>query len=159
MGRGEHDTFTSFTRLSTFDVMGIELSFFCCHTGDLELDPSEIRSTELGSSSGSEFTEMESEMRSAGCGSMDLDSSESESSGFLSTEYESTGLETVASGHVEDIPLRQWWPMDDDRLLATLYGSRCVLTDGLVPRNSFVVMRTHPVLVSPGKHLHLGAQC
>lgn len=132
--------------------MGIELSLFCCHAGGVELDSPEVRPTEVGSS-GSESTWVESETESTW-----YESTEFESSEFVSTGYESIELETILSGRVEDVPLRQWWPMDDDRLLATIYGSRCVLTDELVPRNSFAVMRTHPVLVSPGNHLDLRAQ-
>ena len=141
-------SFTFYPHFSTLEAMGIELSLFCCHTGDLELGSPEVRSAELGSSTGSEFTGRESGLGSAERRSTDLESSDPESSEFVSTEYESTELETVVSGRVEDVPLRRWWPMDDDRLLATLYGSRCVLTDEPVPRDSFVVMRTHPVLVS-----------
>jgi len=136
--------FTPFIRLSTFEAMGIELSLFCCHTGDLELDSYVVRPTELrSSSSGSELTRVGSEMDFTERGSTVLGSR-----AFMSTDYESTEPETIVSGRVEDVPLRQWWPMDDERLLVTLYGSRCVLTGELVPRNSFVVMRTHPVLVS-----------
>lgn len=137
------------TCLSTLEAMGVELSLFCCHAGGLELGSPEVRPTKLGSSSsGSGLTGTESERDPIERGFTELESSEPESSEFVSTEYESTELETFVSGRVEDVPLRQWWPMDDDRLLVTLYGSRCVLTDALVPRNSFIVMRTHPVLVS-----------
>ena len=132
--------------------MGIGLTLFYCNTGDLELDSFEARSTELRSPSSSECTGME--MGSTECGS-----TESESSGFVSSEYESTELETVLSGHIEDVPLRQWWSMNDDRLLAILYGSRCVLTDEFVPRNSFLVMRTHPVLVSLANYFDHESQC
>ena len=129
--------------------MGIDLSLFCCHTGDFELDSFGVRSTELGSSSsGSDPTER---------GFSETVPNEPESSEFVSTEYESTEPGTVASERVEDVPLRQW-PMDDERLMATLYGSRCVLTGELVPRDSFVVMETHPILVSPGNDLDLRAQ-
>jgi len=146
--------FISFIRLSIFEAMGIELSLFCCHTGDLELDSFVVRPTELrSSSSGSDLTRVGSEMDPTVRGSTVL-----ESRAFMSTEYESTEVETIVSGRAEDVPLRQWWPMDDDRLLATLYGSRCVLTDELVPRNSFVVMKTHPVLVSLAKCPHRRAQ-
>jgi len=156
MGRGGYGVF--YPHSLTPETMGIDLFLFCCNAGDLELDSSEVRSTELGSSSKSEFTGMEPvEPGSTECRSVELESSELESSGFISTEYESCELGTIVSGRVEDIPLRQWWSMDDDRLLATLYGSRCVITDELVPRSSFVVMRTHPVLVSLTNHLDLGA--
>lgn len=135
--------------------MEIELTLFYCHTGNSELDSPEAGSMEPGSPSspGSEFTGMESVSDSTECGSPGSESSE-----FASTEYESTGVEIVVSRRVEDIPLRQQWPMDDDRLLATLYGSRCVLTDELVPRNSFTVMKTHPVLVSLANYPDLRAQ-
>lgn len=146
--------FTPFIRLSTPEAMGIELSLFCCHTGDLEPDSFVVRPTELrSSSSGSELTRVGS-----GMDSTERESTVLGSRAFVSTEYESTELETIVSGRVEDVPLRQWWPMDDERLLATLYGSRCVLTGELVPRNSFVVMKTHPVLVSLAKHPNLRAQ-
>ena len=146
--------FTPFIRLSTLEVMGIELTLFCCHTGGLELDSPVVRSTELrSSSSGSELTRVGSEMDSTQRGSTVFGSR-----AFMSTEYESTELETIVSGRVEDVPLRRWWPMDDERLLATLYGSRCVLTGELVPRDSFVVMKTHPVLVSLPKHPDLRAR-
>jgi len=135
---------TPFIRLSILEAMGIELSLFCCHIGDLELDSPVVRSTELGSSSsGSESTRV-----GYGTDSTERGSTVFESSWFVSSEYESSEPETTVSGRVEDVPLRQWWPMNDDRLLTNLYGSRCVLTGELVPRNSSVVMRTHPVLVS-----------
>ena len=83
------------------------LSFYC-HTSDLELDYSKVRPTELGSSSGAEFTGMESEAASTGCGSAkELEFSEPESSEYESTEYESTELETVVSGRVVDVALLQ----------------------------------------------------
>lgn len=82
------------------------LSFYC-HTSDLELDYSKVRPTELGSSSGAEFTGMGSEAASTGCGSAELESSEPESSEYESTEYESTELETVVSGRVVDVALLQ----------------------------------------------------
>ena len=135
--------------------MRMELTLFCRHIGDSELDSSEVRSTEWGPSSpsGSEFTRVGSGVGSTECGSAESGFNE-----FASTECESTELETVVSGRVEDLRLRQWWPMDDDRLLATLYGSRCVLTDELVPRNSFVIMKTHPVLVRLVDSLHSRAR-
>jgi len=119
------------------EAMGIEVTLFGCPGGS-ELDSSGVGSVEMGTSSRSELTGTESELDSTECGS--------------------TELETVVSGHVEDVPLRHWWPMNDDRLLTTLYGSRCALTDELVPINSFVVMRTHLVLVSLANH-YLRIQC
>lgn len=81
---------------------------FYCHTSDLELDYSKVRPTELGSSSGAEFTGMESEAASTGCGSAtELEFSEPESSEYESTEYESIELETVVSGRVVDVALLQ----------------------------------------------------
>ena len=80
---------------------------FYCHTSDLELDYSKVRPTELGSSSGAEFTGMGSEAASTGCGSTELEFSEPESSEYESTEYESTELETVVSGRVVDVALLQ----------------------------------------------------